>query len=105
MAHIEINETNYQNEVEAAKGLVLLDFYATWCGPCKMLAPVLDEIGTELDDVKICKTDVDEAMALAGKFNVQSIPTVVLFRDGKVVDSFVGFRAKDQILAMIEKHR
>ncbi|MBQ7298299.1 MAG: thioredoxin [Clostridia bacterium] len=105
MAHIEINETNYQNEVEAAKGLVLLDFYATWCGPCKMLAPVLDEIGAELDDVKICKTDVDEAMALAGKFNVQSIPTVVLFRDGKVVDSFVGFRAKDQILAMIEKHR
>ena len=105
MAHIEINETNYQNEVEAAKGLVLLDFYATWCGPCKMLAPVLDEIGAELDDVKICKTDVDEAMALAGKFNVQSIPTVVLFRDGKVIDSFVGFRAKDQILAMIEKHR
>lgn len=105
MAHIEINETNYQNEVEAAKGLVLLDFYATWCGPCKMLAPVLDEIGAELDDVKICKTDVDEAMALAGKFNVQSIPTVLLFRDGKVVDSFVGFRAKDQILAMIEKHR
>ncbi len=105
MAHIEINETNYQNEVEAAKGLVLLDFYATWCGPCKMLAPVLDEIGAELDDVKICKTDVDEAMALAGKFNVQSIPTVVLFRDGKIVDSFVGFRAKDQILAMIEKHR
>ena len=105
MAHIEINKTNYQNEVEAAKGLVLLDFYATWCGPCKMLAPVLDEIGTELDDVKICKTDVDEAMALAGKFNVQSIPTVVLFRDGKVVDSFVGFRAKDQILAMIDKHR
>ena len=105
MAHIEINETNDQNEVEAAKGLVLLDFYATWCGPCKMLAPVLDEIGAELDDVKICKTDVDEAMALAGKFNVQSIPTVVLFRDGKVVDSFVGFRAKDQILAMIEKHR
>ena len=104
MAHIEINETNYQNEVEAAKGLVLLDFYATWCGPCKMLAPVLDEIGAELDDVKICKTDVDEAMALAGKFNVQSIPTVVLFRDGKVVDSFVGFRAKEQILPMIEKH-
>lgn len=104
MAHVQINETNFHEEVEMASGLVLLDFYATWCGPCKMLAPVLDEIGTEVADVKICKTDVDEAMELAGKFNVQSIPTVVLFKDGAVVDSFVGYRAKEQILPMIEKH-
>lgn len=105
MAHVQINENNFHNEIEAVKGLILLDFYATWCGPCKMLAPVLEELGNELPDVKICKSDVDEAAALAGKFSVQSIPTVVLFKDGEVVDGFVGYRAKEQILPMIEKHR
>ena len=104
MAHVQVNENNFHEEVEAVKGLVLLDFYATWCGPCKMLAPVLEAIGEENANVKICKSDVDEASALAGKFNVQSIPTVVLFKDGEVVDGFVGFRAKEQILPMIEKH-
>ena len=104
MAHVQINENNFHEEVEAHKGLVLLDFFATWCGPCKMLAPVLDALGEEVQDVKICKSDVDEASALAAKFGVQSIPTVVLFRDGEVVDGFVGFRAKEQILPMIEKH-
>ena len=104
MAHVQVNENNFHEEVEAVKGLVLLDFYATWCGPCKMLAPVLDAIGEENANVKICKSDVDEASALASKFNVQSIPTVVLFKDGEVVDGFVGFRAKEQMLPMIEKH-
>ena len=105
MAHVQVNENNFHEEVEAHKGLVLLDFFATWCGPCKMLAPVLDALGEEVQDVKICKSDVDEASALAAKFGVQSIPTVVLFRDGEVVDGFVGFRAKEQILPMIEKHQ
>ena len=105
MAHVQINENNFHEEVEAHKGLVLLDFFATWCGPCKMLAPVLDALGEEVPNVKICKSDVDEASALAAKFGVQSIPTVVLFRDGEVVDGFVGFRAKEQILPMIEKHQ
>ena len=105
MAHVQINENNFHEEVESHKGLVLLDFYATWCGPCKMLAPVLDALGEEVQDVKICKSDVDEASALAAKFGVQSIPTVVLFKDGEVVDGFVGFRAKEQILPMIEKHQ
>ena len=104
MAHIQINENNFHEEVEAVKGLVLLDFYATWCGPCKMLAPVLEALGEEHPDVKICKADVDEAAALAGKFGVQSIPTLVLFKDGEVVDGFVGFRAKEQIVPMLEKH-
>ncbi len=105
MAHVQVNENNFHDEVEAVGGLVLLDFYAVWCGPCKMLAPVLDAIGEEYHDIKICKSDVDEAPALAGKFNVQSIPTVVLFKDGKVVDGFVGYRAKEQILPMIDGHR
>ena len=105
MAHVQVNENNFHEEVESVKGLVLLDFYATWCGPCKMLAPVLDALGEEAQNVKICKSDVDEASALAAKFGVQSIPTVVLFKDGEVVDGFVGFRAKEQILPMIEKHQ
>lgn len=105
MAHVQINENNFHEEVEAVKGLVLLDFYAVWCGPCKMLAPVLDAIGEELPDIKICKSDVDEAPALAGKFHVQSIPTVLLFKDGEIVESFVGYRAKEQILPLIEKHQ
>ena len=105
MAHVQINENNFHEEVEAHKGLVLLDFFATWCGPCKMLAPVLDALGEEVQDVKLCKSDVDEASALAAKLGVQSIPTVVLFKDGEVVDGFVGFRAKEQILPMIEKHQ
>ena len=104
MAHLQINNENFKNEIENAKGLVLLDFYATWCGPCKMLAPVLDEIGEELQDVKICKSDVDEAPALAAQFGVQSIPTVVLFKDGAIVESFVGYRGKEQILPLLEKH-
>ena len=104
MAHVMINENNFREEIESTKGLVLLDFYATWCGPCKMLAPVLDAIGEEFENVKICKSDVDEAPALAGKFNVQSIPTVVLFKDGEVVDNFIGYRAKEQIVPMLEKH-
>ena len=105
MAHVQINENNFRDEIENAKGLVLLDFYAVWCGPCKMLAPVLDEIGEELPDVKICKSDVDEAPALAGAINVQSIPTVILFKDGKKVDGFIGYRAKEQILQMIGAHQ
>lgn len=104
MAHVQINENNFHEEVEAASGLVLLDFYATWCGPCKMLAPVLDAISEEMADVKVCKSDVDEASDLAAKFGVQSIPTVVLFKNGEVVDGFVGFRAKEQIVPMLEKH-
>lgn len=104
MAHVQINENNFREEVEMASGLVLLDFYATWCGPCKMLAPVLEAVGEEMTGVKICKSDVDEASALAAKFGVQSIPTVVLFKNGEVVDGFVGYRAKEQILPMLEKH-
>ena len=69
MAHVQVNENNFHEEVEAVKGLVLLDFYATWCGPCKMLAPVLDAIGEENANVKICKSDVDEASLRSRSIN------------------------------------
>ncbi|MBQ8577318.1 MAG: thioredoxin [Clostridia bacterium] len=104
MSHTKITMANFADEIENAGGLVLLDFYAVWCGPCKMLSPILDEVAEEYPDVKVCKSDVDEAPDLAAKFSVQSIPTVVLFKDGEMVDGFVGFRAKAEVLAMIEKH-
>ncbi len=104
MAHLQITEKNYEQEIEQASGLVLLDFYATRCGPCKMLAPVLDEIAEQYPAVKVCKSDVDEAPQLAAKFGVQSIPTVVLLKNGESLDGFVGYRTKEQIEPMLEKH-
>lgn len=104
MAHTMITMENFATEIEGASGLVLLDFYAVWCGPCKMLAPILDEIAEENPLVKVVKSDVDSAPALAGKFGIQSIPTVVLFKDGKQVDGFIGYRGKAEIEAMIKKH-
>ena len=104
MAILHITKDNFEQEVLKADKPVMVDFFATWCGPCKMLAPVLDALGDEMANVKICKSDVDEASDLAAKFGVQSIPTVVLFKNGEVVDGFVGFRAKEQIVPMLEKH-
>ncbi len=104
MAHTMINMENFADEIENRSGLVLLDFYAVWCGPCKMLAPILDEIAANLPAVSVVKSDVDEAPDLAGKFGIQSIPTVLLFRDGEMVDGFVGYRDKAEIIKMIETH-
>ncbi len=104
MAHTMITMENFTQEIENAAGLVLLDFYAVWCGPCKMLAPVLDELAEDIPSLKIVKSDVDNAPDLAGKFGIQSIPTVLLFKDGKQVDGFIGYRGKEEIAAMIEKY-
>ena len=104
MAHTMITMQNYETEITKAEGLVLLDFYADWCGPCKMLAPELDEAGEERPGVKICKSNVDEASDLAAQFGVESIPTVVLFKNGEAVDGFIGYRGKDEVLALIDRH-
>ena len=97
--------TDENFDKETAGGLVLVDFWAPWCGPCKMIAPVLEEIDGELSDkVQIVKLDVDDNQETAGKFGVMSIPTLLLFKDGNVVDQIVGFQPKDALVELINKH-
>ncbi|WP_297634336.1 thioredoxin [uncultured Clostridium sp.] len=102
---MHINDSNFKEEVLESKGLVLVDFFATWCGPCKMIAPILEELDTELSDVKIVKVDVDQSPETANTYGIQSIPTMKLFKDGKDVQTTVGFLPKDQIVSMINNHR
>lgn len=89
MAH-EINDANFKAEVLDHKGLVLVDFWAPWCGPCRMQAPELDKLATLNQDIKICKINVDDHVTTAQQFGVQSIPTLIIFKDGKAVDKSVG---------------
>jgi thioredoxin 1 len=99
------NVTDQTFVTETSEGLVLADFWAPWCGPCKMIAPVLEEIDAELDGkVKIVKLDVDENQETAVKFGVMSIPTLVLFKDGEVVDKVIGFQPKEALVNLISKH-
>lgn len=103
MAEVKITVANFKNEVMNSDKPVLLDFYADWCGPCKMLSPVLHEIAEEKADVlKIGKVNVDEQMELAERFQVSSIPMMVLFKNGKAVAKSVGYHSKKEIIAMVE---
>ena len=101
MSAININKNNFQNEVLNSEMPVLLDFWAPWCGPCRMVSPIVDEIATERDDIKVGKVNVDEERELAGQFGVMSIPTLVVIKGGRVVNQMVGARPKSQILAML----
>jgi thioredoxin 1 len=101
---IEINEANFERDVLQSKEPVLVDFWAEWCGPCKMLAPVLDEIATELAGrVKVAKVNVDQNQELAGRFGIQSIPTLLYFAGGEVRDQTVGAVGKRVIVSKLEK--
>ena len=102
MAVITITKENFEAEVLKSAQPVLLDFWAAWCGPCRMLSPIVDEVAEERTDVKVGKVNVDEEMELAKKFRVMSIPMLVVIKDGKVVNSSVGARPKDDILDMLK---
>ncbi|MBR3673771.1 MAG: thioredoxin [Clostridia bacterium] len=102
MEVIKLNNENFKTEVLESNKVVLIDFYADWCGPCKMMSPVIDEIANEVsENVKVCKLNVDEAQDIAIQYNVMSIPTLVIIKDGKVVDTLVGLRAKSEVLESI----
>ena len=95
---ITITKENFESEVLKSDKPVLLDFFATWCGPCKMLMPTIDEIANERADIKVGKVDVDENMELAKEYKVFSVPTLLAFKDGKLFKQMVGVQSKEQIL-------
>jgi len=100
-----VNATDQTFSAETSSGLVLADFWATWCGPCKMIAPVLEELDAEMGDkVKIVKLDVDENQETAAKYGVMSIPTLILFKDGEIVDKVIGYRPKEALQEVINNH-
>ncbi|MGW8114401.1 thioredoxin [Caproicibacterium sp. NSD3] len=96
-----LTSENFEAEVLKESKTVLVDFWASWCGPCRMLSPVVDQIAEERKDIKVCKVNIDEQPELAQKFDVMSIPTLLVFRDGKQVNSSVGVRPKQDILNLL----
>lgn len=98
MAEMIVTKDNFEKEVLQANGKVLVDFWASWCGPCKMLAPVLSEVAEEYaDEVKVCKINVDDEMELAQKYRIVSVPTLLVFENGEIVNQSVGFVPKEEI--------
>ena len=102
MAVIEITKENFETEVLKSDKTVLLDFWASWCGPCRMLSPVVDKIGEENAQIKVGKVNVDEQMELASHFGIMSIPTLMVFKNGKPVKTSVGVQPKSAILSMLD---
>lgn len=102
MAEITLTSTNFDSEVMNSDKPVLIDFWATWCGPCRMLGPVIEEIANEHPEIKVCKVNVDEEQALALRFNVDAIPLLVVMKNGEVTNTSMGFQPKDQVLELLK---
>ncbi len=102
MTVMKVNKESFETEVLKAEGMVLVDFFADWCGPCKMLSPIVDEVAEENTDIKVCKINVDEEPELAMRYNVMSIPTLVVIQNGEEVNKSVGLVSKEDIIKMVK---
>ena len=102
---IQVNDDNFKKEVLESEELVLVDFWAPWCMPCRMLAPTIEEIANEMEGkVKVCKMNVDESIKYPQQYGIMSIPTVMLFKNGQIVETMIGLQPKEEILKTIQEH-
>lgn len=99
-----VSEMNFNQEVLQQKGVVLVDFWATWCGPCKMIAPIVEDLAMELTNIKFAKVDVDANPKLANGYQISSIPTLMIFKNGAPVETLIGFMPKESLKAAVTKH-
>lgn len=102
MSVINITESNFKEEVLGFKKLVLVDFYANWCGPCKMMSPIIDEIAEKIEDIKVGKVNVDENQELAIEYDVMSIPTLIIFKEGQAIKTLVGLQDKNALIETLK---
>lgn len=102
MAVLHLTKENFESEVLKSDKKVLVDFWATWCGPCQMVSPIIEELGEELTDVKVCKVDVDKEPEISIQYNIMSIPTLIVFVNGEIANKTIGACAKDEILDLLK---